>query len=207
MSDNAWLSPSETANMVFLDPAGAMENFSFGVLRRELRGTPNDLLLFARAKVQPIRPDPVVAPDGSWPVTAAAATLLPAPGVPDALSEPQQLFPLYRDTLLIGEKAMLLSLTLRFSEPRFRHEMMEEARAFALDRLVRARKLSTLVALHVPGENGSGNLPHAHLVALVREHHAWGFGSYVREVCDRDAQALLFEEWTQHRKRWAEPAG
>lgn len=205
MTDTGWLSPTETANMVFLDPQGPMENFSFGILRRELRSVPNDLLLYARAKLQPIRPDPVVALDGSWPVTAAASALLPAPGVPDALAAPQHLFELYRDTLLGGENAMLVSLTLRFSDQRFRHEMMEEARAFALDRLVRARRLSTLVSLHVPGEAGSGNLPHAHLVALVREHHAWGFGPYVREVCDRTAQAMLFEEWTTHRRRWAEP--
>lgn len=203
MSDTAWLSPSVAANMVFLDPAGPMENFSFGVLRRELRGVANDPVLYARAKLQPIRPDAVVAADGSWPVTAAASALLAAPGVPDGDAVPQRLFPLYRDALLAGENAMLLSLTMRFPEARFRHEMMEEARAFALERLARARRLSTLVTLHVPGEAGSGNLPHAHLVALVREHHAWGFGTYVREVYDKAAQALLFEEWTTHRRRWA----
>lgn len=207
MSDTAWLSPSDTANMVFLDPAGPMENFSFGVLRRELRGKTNDPALYARAKLQPMRPDPVVAADGSWPVTAAAAAVLIAPGVADADAQPQRLFPLYRDSLLPGEKAMLISLTLRFADPIFRHEMMEEARAFALERLVRARRLSTLVSLHVPGEAGSGNLPHAHLVALVREHHAWGFGAYVREVYDKAAQALLFEEWTAHRRRWAAMPG
>lgn len=203
MSDTAWLSPSETADMVFIDPEGAFENFSFGILRRQLRGKLNDPVLYARAKLQPVRPDPVVAADGSWPVTAAAATLLVPAGVPDAHAVPQCLYPLYSQNLLKDEAAQLVSLTLRFPEPRFRHEMMEEARAFALDRFVRARRLSTLVTLHLPGENGSGNLPHAHLVAVVREHHAWGFGAYVRTVTDKQAQARLFEEWREHRQRWS----
>lgn len=203
MIDTAWLSPSETADMVFIDPQGGLENFSFGILRRQLRGQPNDLVLYARAKLQPVRPDPVVAGDGSWPVTAAAATLLVPPGIPDAQAVPECLYPVYRASLLPNEPAQLVSLTLRFPEPRFRHEMLEEARAFALDRLVRARRLSSLVALHVPGENGSGNLPHVHIVAIVRAHHAWGFGAYARDVIDKAAQLRLYAEWREHRQRWA----
>jgi hypothetical protein len=200
-----WMSPSEAVDMLFLDPDGPMENFSFGILRRELRGKPNDLVAFAQAKLQPVRPT-VVPDDADWPVTAAAWSLLLAPGVPDEQARPAILFPRYRDELLEREKAMLVTVTLRFPDTGFRHEMMEEARSFAVDRLVRARRLSTLVVLHVPGAAGSANMPHVHLVALAREHHGWGFGPYVRPVTSRGAQTLLFEEWQAHRENWRTPS-
>lgn len=200
----SWISPSEAMDMMFTDPLGPMDGFSFGLLRTSIRGEANSIPGFAFAKLNPCEPH-VNEPcsRGLWPSTAADAAVALAPGVADVWGDPALLFTRYESELPPGETGALLVLTLRFSVDYARHDMFDMGYAFALERLARARRLSTLVVLHVPGEAASRAQPHIHLVTLARTHSASGFGAYDDEVfCDM-GQQLLFDEWQNFSKRWA----
>lgn len=198
-----WISPSHTMDMMFTDPLGPMDGFSFGLLRKSMRGVPNSVAGFAFAKLNPRAPEAdEPGTRGLWPSTAADAAVALAPGVADVWSDPALLFTRYENELLPGETGALLVLTLRFSLDHARHDMFDMGYAFALERLARARRLSTLVVLHVPGEAVSRSLPHVHLVALARTHSASGFGAYDEEVFCDSGQKLLFGEWQDFSRRW-----
>ncbi len=198
-----WISPSQTMDMMFTDPLGSMEGFSFGLLRKSMRGTPNSVAGFAFAKLNPRQPSATeLATRGLWPCTAADAAVALAPGVADIWSDPALLFTRYETELLPDETGALVVLTLRFTLDHTRHDMFDQAYAFALERLARARRLSTMVVLHVPGESVSRSLPHAHLVAIARTHSASGFGAYDEEVFCDAGQRLLFDEWQSFSRLW-----
>lgn len=199
-----WISPAKTMDMMFTDPLGPMDGFSFGLLRTSMRGVPNSVAGFAFGKLNPREPEAAEpATRGLWPSTAADAALALAPGVADVWRDPALLFTRYENELLLDETGALLVLTLRFSLDHTRHDMFDAGYAFALERLARARRLSTLVVLHVPGDAVSRSLPHIHLVALARAHSASGFGAYAEDVFCDAGQKLLFDEWTAFSKRWS----
>lgn len=194
--------------MMFTDPLGPMEGFSFGLLRKSMRGVPNSVAGFAFAKLNPREPGALEpGTRGLWPATAADAAVALAPGVADVWRDPALLFTRYESELLPGETGALLVLTLRFSLDHTRHDMFDMGYAFALERLARARRLSTLVVLHVPGDAVSRSLPHVHLVALARTHAASGFGAYDEEVFCDAGQKVLFAEWQAFCQRWASQCG
>lgn len=203
-----WISPAKTMDMMFTDPLGPMEGFSFGLLRRSMRGVPNSVAGFAFAKLNPREPEAVEpGTRGLWPSTAADAAVALAPGVADVWSDPALLFNRYENELLPSETGALLVLTLRFSIDHTRHDMFDMGYAFALERLARVRRLSTLVVLHIPGEAVSRSLPHVHLVTLARTHSASGFGAYDEEVFCDAGQKLLFDEWQAFAERWSTMCG
>lgn len=203
-----WISPAKTMDMMFTDPLGPMDGFSFGLLRKSMRGVPNSVAGFAFAKLNPREPEAVEPGTcGLWPLTAADAAVALAPGVADVWSDPALLFTRYESELLPAETGALLVLTLRFSIDHTRHDMFDMGYAFALERLARARRLSTLVVLHIPGEAVSRSLPHVHLVTLARTHSASGFGAYDEEVFCDAGQKLLFDEWQAFAERWSTMCG
>ena len=198
-----WISPSEAVDMMFVDPLGPTKDFSFGLLRKSIREVPNSIAGFAFAKLNPRRPE--VEDHGArwlWPYTAAKAAVALAPGVADVWADPALLFTRYETELLPEQSGALLVLTLRFSLDHTRHDMFDKGYAFALERLARARRLSTLVVLHVPGDSVSRALPHLHLVALARVHSASGFGAYDDDLFCDAGQQRLFDEWQQFGTRW-----
>jgi hypothetical protein len=203
-SKDKWISPNEASDMVFTDPQGPMDDFSFGLLRRQLRGKPNSVTTFARAKLQPRRPDDTdrIA-SALWPITAAAWAVVLAPGVSDDLAMPELLFPRYEAELIAWEKVMLISVTLRFPDAASRHDIVDQVRTFATLRLARARGLTSMIVLHMPGEMASANAPHCHIVTLAREHRPYGFGAYAADLIVNEGQTILFEEWIRFQRSWA----
>lgn len=200
-----WISPAQAMDMMFTDPLGPMDGFSFGLLRTSMRGVPNNVAGFAYAKLNPCKPEAdAAATRGLWPCTAADAAVALAPGVADVWNDPALLFTRYGSELLPYETGALLILTLRFSLDHTRHDMFDLGYAFALERLARGRRLSTMVVLHVPGESVSRSLPHVHLVSLARTHSASGFGAYDEEVFCDAGQKVLFDEWQAFSHRWSE---
>ncbi|NNM78615.1 hypothetical protein HJG53_17135 [Sphingomonas sp. ID1715] len=198
-----WISPSVVMDMMFNDPLGSMEDFSFSMLRTSMRGKPTSAAALAFAKLnprEPVQADEPVA--GSWPATTAMSGLALAPGVADEWADPAILFTRYEAGLLAAESASLIVLTLRFSLDHTRHDMFDMGHAFATERLARARRLSTLVVLHVPGESDSRSLPHVHLIALARAHSASGFGPYANDIFCDAGQQVLSDEWRAFAKRW-----
>lgn len=90
-----WLSPNSLQDMLIHDPMGQSHpDFSFGILKRELRGRKNSAADFARGKLQPRRPnlDEIAQVSVLWPVTAADWKVILAPGVSDDYASPELLF-------------------------------------------------------------------------------------------------------------------
>lgn len=198
-----WISPAEVMNMMFNDPLGHMEDFSFAMLRTSMRGKPTSAAALAFAKLNPRQPAAADEPAaGGWPITAAKSAMALAPGVADDWEDPAALFTRYEAGLLAAESASLIVLTLRFSLDHTRHDMFDMGHAFAMERLARARRLSTLVVLHVPGEADSHSPPHLHLIALARAHSASGFGPYASDIFCDAGQQILCDEWRAFAKRW-----
>lgn len=201
-ADDSWISPAEVMERVFDNPA-KIPGFGFAVVRRKLGKFTNTAPDYARAKLQPRRPTAADRPsDGSWPITARQWEVLLPTGVSDDYLVPELLYTRYQQELQEDRPELLLSLTLHFDRPLPRHEMIMLARMFAVDHLVRARRLSTLFVLHQPGDLGSLNAPHVHLLATARQQWPSGWGGYVTEVLRDDGQQLLFDEWRELRDRW-----
>lgn len=197
-----WISPTEAMKRVFANPA-KIPNFGFAVVRRTYAGYANTAPDYARAKLQPRRPEAAgVIADGDWPVTAAEHDLLLPSGVSDDYRRPGLLFARYQQGLLADRPELLLSLTLHFERPLPRHDMMEAGRAFAMEHLVRKRRLSTLLVLHLPGEVASENRPHIHLLSLARQHWPSGWGSYATDILCDDGQHILYAEWSRFWADW-----
>jgi hypothetical protein len=203
MAKTKWISPSAAMDMVFDDPMGPMEDFSFALLRKRSKGHDNTTEAFARAKLQPREPRASDArPEGEWPVTATDHELVLAPRVPDDWSTVETLFKRYDSKVAPRQKLLAVVLTLRFPGDLMRHDMMSVARGFTTERLAKARRLTSLLALHLPGEELSSRDPHIHVLTLARAHHPNGFRAECPDLLREDAQQVLFDEWREFKGRW-----
>lgn len=196
-----WTSPAAAMDMVYDDPMGSMEGFSYALLRKRAKGKANTAATLARAKLQPREPKSLVTA-GKWTVTAASHTLVLAPRVADEWNDVETLFGRYDECVTDRQKLLAAVITLRFANDSMGHDMVAAASSFAVERLANARRLSSLLALHLPGAELSARGPHVHLVVLSRAHYPSGFGAECVDLLREDAQELLSKEWSAFKARW-----
>jgi hypothetical protein len=92
-------------------------------------------------------------------------------------------------------------LTLRFPHRESRHRNWEETRAFMRARIVDARQLPVILAMHVPSIAGRASLPHIHAVLFTRALPGPDFSAFDPDLTGDGARALLLREWDAWRNR------
>lgn len=185
---------------VFDNPLGAMPGFVFAVLKKSYQGHPNSAVEFGGRKLRPIlgvtkdgAPDPDV-------ITAyRTGTVLPT-DAPDAFDEPEVLLRAIDAFACDHEASLLIYVTLSFPEATRAHHSWEEARAFSLEAFARKRKLPVCLIQHRPGEVGSDNPIHLHLLVGARRLDGTGFRGYAEELLCDDGQQVIYDEWQAFRK-------
>ena len=70
--------------------------------------------------------------------------------------------------------------------------------------LSRGRRLTSIVSLHLPGENLSQREPHAHITVLARVHLPCGVGHVHADLMlEGKAQPVFQAEWRGFEKSWS----
>ena len=187
-----WGNPND---WLFLNPEGPLDNFVFGVLRRNFKNQLNTASAFAQAKLKPVVPEGDPVPP--WATTAYRQEVLLSAGADDGFRAAERLFEHFDSTALEWQKSLVIYLTLSFPEPRRMHEDFEQARAFVKGELVERRGLPTLLVQHAPFLVGSTNPPHVHVLALARRLTSLGFADYVEDISKDAGQRLMYEAWQQ----------
>ncbi len=184
------------------NPLGTFPNFVFGILRQSYRGFPNSAVEFGGRKLRPIEGRNA---EGALDVTALTAyrvgTVLPR-DAPDAFDDAGALLQALDRAACPQEQALLVYLTLSFPEATRLHHCWEEARAFCYAAFARQRQLPVVLCQHRPGEVGSSNPVHLHLLVSPRRIDGTGFRGYATDLLCEEAQQLIFDEWLAFRSSW-----
>ena len=199
----AWISPAKADAMLFNDPHGSLPDFGFALMRPRSRGKTNSTADLARAKLQPSEPAAAAwRDDGQWPITATASRIVLAPGVALAPSALETIFTGYDARIKAHQRLLAVVLTMRFDHDWQAADILSVVGAYALDKLALARRLTSLVVVHMPADEISPRRPHAHCVTLARVHRASGWGEQHADLHE-DAQEDFQEEWEAFRDEWA----
>lgn len=189
------------------NPLGAYPNFVFGILRQSYQGFQNSVLEFGERKLRPVEGQ---APDGSPDPEALTAyrygTVLPQ-DAPDGFDDVRVLLLGLDRAVCPHEPAMLIYLTLGYPEATRLHHCWEEARAFSFEAFARKRQLPVLLCQHRPGEVGSDNPVHLHLLVSPRRLDGTGFRGYANDLLCDGGQQLIYDEWLAFREAWLRDGG
>ncbi|MEA1071755.1 hypothetical protein [Sphingomonas sp. LY160] len=177
------------------NPMGAMPNFVFAVLKQSYQGFKNSAVEFGGRKLRPVigRASDGL-PDQEVITAYRTGTVLPM-DAPDVLDEPELLLKAIDVSACPHEAALLIYVTLGFPKTTRLHHAWEEARAFSLEALARKRQLPVCLVQHRPGEVGSDNPIHVHLLIGARRLDGTGFRGYAQELLCDEGQRVLFNEW------------
>lgn len=202
---NNWLSPNDLQDMLINDPRGQSHpDFSFGILKSQLRGRINSAVDFARGKLQPRRPTSEEEEKARpfWAKTAADWQVILAPGVSDDFQNPELLFGRFQAQCGERAKALLVCTTLRYGDATNTHDAMLDGVLLA-GWLARHRALSTLIIQHVPALAGSPNPMHLHLLTICGAMHTpLCFGAPDLELSRDSGQQVVFDLWMRLKREW-----
>ncbi len=87
-------------------------------------------------------------------------------------------------------------LTLRFQHHDCRHRLWERGRAFLMERIVAARELPVVVALHIPSRALRSTGPHLHAMIFLRRLLGPDFADFDRDLIGPAAKQILALEWS-----------
>lgn len=187
---------------LFDNPLGSYPDFVFGILKQSYGGHRNNVLEFATRKLRPVegrggdgKPDPEA-------ITAHRFGAVLPEDAPDVFDDIFELLPAIQEAALPHEPALLIYVTLSFSETRRLHTGWEEARAFALEAFAHARQLPVALVQHAPGRVGSNNPPHVHLLVSPRRLTGMDFAGYAVDISCDEGQKLIYDEWLAFRRKW-----
>ncbi len=173
MSALPWISPAEADDMLYDDPDGSTPDFGFALLRQKAKGKSNRTADLARAKLQPSKPaDSDWRTDGLWPITCTTSRVVPAPGVavePDAL---EAIFHGYDAKIKPHQRLLAVVLTMRMDHDWQPADILSLVGGYTLEKLALERRLTSMIVVHMPGDELSARRPHAHVVTLSRVHRA-----------------------------------
>ena len=182
---------------LYVNPLGAFPNFGFGVLKRSYQGHPNTAVEFGGRKLRPIKPS-------SSDLTAFTAyrygVVLPK-DAPDELDDAIPLLAAIDASSCPHEAALLIYVTLTFPRATRLHHCWEEGRAFCF-KLAMERQCPILLCQHRPGDVGSDNPTHLHLLIGPRRADGTGFRGYLTDIISDEGQQVLHDEWAAFRKAW-----
>lgn len=199
-----WISPAEADAMLFDDPDGSSSDFGFALMRPRAKGKANLTADLARAKLQPSRPaDKDWPAEGLWPITCRTSRIVPAPGValePDAL---ETIFHGYDAKIKPHQRLLAVVLTMRMDHDWPPADILSLVGGYSLDKLALERRLTSMVVVHMPGDELSARRPHAHVVVLARVHRASGWGTLHPDLVAKNAQTSFKTEWEAYRAEWA----
>jgi hypothetical protein len=185
------------------NPLGSYPDFTFGILKKSYQGHRNSASEFAIRKLMPASSDNL--DPASFDVNLVTAfrygVILP-PGAPDYLDAVEFALKMLDVSVLSSQAALLVYATLSFPDASRLHHVWEESRAFCLNNLARKRGLMTILVQHRPGEVGSDNAIHTHLLICPRRMDGTGLRGFADELLSDDGQQLLFDEWTAFREIW-----
>jgi hypothetical protein len=184
------------------NPLGAYPNFVFGILKQSYQGFPNTAVEFGGRKLRPVDGH---AADGCIDRAGITAyrhgTVLPD-DAPDPFDEIEVFLKAIDFAACAHEAALLIYLTLSFPDARRLHHCWEEGRAFSLQAFARKRQLPVGLIQHRPGEVGSDNPAHLHLLVGARRLDGTGFRGFATDLLCDEGQQILFDEWTAFRETW-----
>ncbi|QDP20445.1 hypothetical protein [Sphingomonas xanthus] len=184
------------------NPLGGYPNFTFGVLEQSYRGYPNTPSEFALRKLRPVGGlDHAGSFDEKTFTAYRYGSVLPD-DAPDNLDAAVPLIRAMDFSLCSSHPAALIYATLDFPDTRRLHHAWEESRAFAYHQLAQKRHLPVLVVEHRPGDAGSDNPVHCHLLIGARKLDGTGFRGFADDLLTDQGQRILYDEWIGFRSRW-----
>ncbi|PWG03511.1 hypothetical protein [Sphingosinicella humi] len=200
----AQLRSDNPMDWLFDNPLGPYPNFVFGILKQSYQGFSNTAVEFGGRKLRPVEGHTTDAPPDRPPITAYRhGTVLPE-DAPDAFDDIELLLKAFDLAACPHAPALLAYVTLSFPDARRLHHCWEEARAFSVQAFARRRQLPVGLIQHCPGEAGSDNPVHVHLLVGPRRLDGIGFRGYVTDILMDEGQEVLHGEWLNFRKAWNE---
>ncbi|RIX27008.1 hypothetical protein [Sphingomonas edaphi] len=194
---------SNPMDWLYDNPLGSFPDFTFGILKQSYQGFPNTPSEFALHKLRPIGgKDHGTSMDPDTFTAYRYGCVLPD-DAPDVLDEAVPLMKAFDLARCDHQPATLIYATLSFPDTRRLHHAWEESRAFAYENLARKRQLPVLLIEHRPGDAGSNNPVHIHLLISARRMDGTGFRGFADDLICDEGQRVLYDEWADFRSRWA----
>ena len=179
----------------FVPVPGGPDNLTFGVSRRQIGVGP--IQTVGQSILRRLCPGTTAAISEPWRPSCYRWDVLLPPDAPEACRDPKKLCDLYEEQACHGLKDLAVMATLRFPYPGPLHQVWEQVRAFAYERLCTQRHLAVVAAMHLPVLVGSTNPPHVHLMMPARELCSFGFCEFVRPLATDLGKQILADELAQ----------
>lgn len=196
-----WASPSEAANMVYDVREDGVTTVGFALLRPRRNDRVNTVSTLAYAKPNPVEPGPVTPHTRcGWPTSARDHRLVLAPGVADPKSL-SSLFADYDAATCEHQRLLAAVLTVPFDRDRPLHDSFDQLIAFAMTHVARNLRLTSLAALHAPGDHLASEKPHGHLCVLARVQTASGWAG-VHPKLTESAHRDWADDWARFDEGW-----
>jgi hypothetical protein len=184
------------------NPLGSYPDFTFGILEQTYRGFANTPSEFCLRKLRPVN---ALEHEGSFDEETFTAyrfgTVLPG-DAPDVFDSTALLLKGFDLAVSPNQPAVLIYVTLAFPEARRLHHVWEESRAFAYENFAKKRQLPALIVQHRPGDAGSDNPVHSHLMISPRRIDGTGYRGFAEELLCETGQQILFDEWSEFSTEW-----
>lgn len=176
------------------DPAHP--DIGWGVLRRQVDDTINNLPAFVQTKLQPMKRE--TASD-AWERSCWRDDVLLPPAANDDLCDVRVLSERYESSALPETKDLAIVATIRLQGAEPMHAHWERVRSFAHQRLAIDRRLAVILVGHVPAHAGSRAANHIHMVIPARELTAQGLGAGLGRFASDRGLPVFATEWASWR--------
>lgn len=195
-----WQSPAQVMDTLYDVREPSCDGVGFALLRPRAKQKTNSVAALIGAKLSPIKPatDTLTTPCG-LPVTARDHRVLLARGVADTALT--RLLDDYDAAVRPHQRLLAAVITAHGDEDMPAHDLFDMATTYATIHLARERRLTSVVALHVPGDELSRALPYAHICILARQHTPSGWLAEHEDLTDT-AHRLWADEWAAFRATW-----
>lgn len=195
-----WQSPTEVMDTLYDVREPGCDEVGFALLRPRAMQKANRVTTLIGVKLSPIKPaanTPTTA--CGMPVTARDHRVVLARGVADASLT--RLLNDYDAAVHPRQRLLAAVITVRGDKDMPAHDLLDMAATYATIHLARGRRLTSVVALHTPGDELSRALQHAHICILSRQHAPSGWLAEHEDLTDT-AHSLWAEEWAAFRAGW-----
>jgi len=196
----AWQSPAEVMDTLYDVREPGCDGIGLALLRPRARQKTNSVAALVGAKLAPIKPagDTTMTRCG-MPVSARDHRLVLARGVADMSLT--RLLEDYDAATRLHQRLLAAVITVRGDEDMPGHDLLDMITSYAAIHLACGRRLTSVVVLHMPGDELSRALPHAHICVLARQHAPSGWRAEHEDLTDT-AQSLWAEELQAFRAGW-----
>ncbi len=195
-----WQSPAQVMDTLFDVREPGCDDVGFALLRPRAKQKANSVAALIGAKLAPIKPAAnTPTTTCGMPVTARDHRVVLARGVADTALT--RLLDDYDAATRLHQRLLAAVITVRGDEDMPAHDLLDMATTYATIHLARGRRLTSVVALHTPGDELSRVLPNAHICILARQHAPSGWLAEHEDLTDT-AHGLWAEEWAAFHAGW-----